>query len=39
MKIKLKDKYEKVKNIWMKIPKFLFLHIIKVRGFNILKNK
>ena len=39
MKIKLKDKYKKIKKIiGGKIPKFLSLLIIRVRGFNILKN-
>ena len=39
MKIKLKDKYKKTKNIWMKNPKFLSLLIIRVKRFNIFKNE
>ena len=40
MKIKLKDKYKKIKKKFgWKIPKFVSLLIIRVKGFNILKNE
>ena len=39
MKIKLKDKYKKIKNIWMKNPKILSLLIIRVKRFNIFKKE
>ena len=39
MKIKLKDKYKKTKNIWMKNPKFLSLLIIRVKNSISLKMK
>ena len=39
MKIKLKDKYKKIKNIWMKNPKILSLLIIRAKRFDIFKNE
>ena len=39
MKIKLKDKYKKIKNIRMKNPKILSLLIIRAKRFNIFKNE
>ena len=39
MKIKLKDKYKKTKNIWMKNPKFFILAYNKSKKFNIFKNE
>ena len=39
MKIKLKDKYKKIKNIWMKNLKILSLLIIRAKRFNIFKKK
>ena len=44
MKIKLKDKYKKIKNkknkkIGWKIPKFLSLLLIRAKRFNIFKNE
>ena len=40
MKIKLKNKYKKIKKIFgWKIPKFLSLLIIRAKRFNIFKNE
>ena len=39
MKIKLKDKYKKIKIFGWKIPKLLSLLIIRAKRFNIFKNE
>ena len=39
MKIKLKDKYKKIKNIWMKNSKNFIIAYNKSKKFNIFKNK
>ena len=39
MKIKLKEKYKKIKNIWMKNLKIFIIIYKKSKKFNIYKNK
>ena len=39
MKIKLKDKNKKIKNIWMKNLKIFIITLIRAKRFNIFKNE